>query len=134
MLFLISMRKTESPCEKKFFVTFRTCEKIEVKRGHLVKKWEFGQTKEISLYNFFKTRICAYMTYGQFPPKCSSNLRSVIRDSRIWYSLVRTENSIGLIGYSFLRDRLISQVRVSSYWFLSNSLFSEMWPKRNATH
>ena len=38
MLFSISMRKTESPCEKKFFVTFGTCEKIEVKRGHLVKK------------------------------------------------------------------------------------------------
>ena len=38
MLFSISMRKTESPCGKKFFVTFGTSEKIEVKRGHFVKK------------------------------------------------------------------------------------------------
>ena len=38
MLFSISTRKTESPRKKKFFVTFGTCEKIEVKRGHLVKK------------------------------------------------------------------------------------------------
>ena len=84
MQFSISMRKTESPLEKNFFVTFGTCEKIEVKRGHLVKKWEFGQTKKILIYQFFKTRICAFMTYGQFPPKSSSNLRSVIRDSRVW--------------------------------------------------
>ena len=33
---------------KCFFVTFRTCEKIEVKRGHLVKKWEFSQKKKKS--------------------------------------------------------------------------------------
>ena len=83
MLFSISMRKTESPCEKNFFVTFRTCEKIEVKRGHLVKKWEFGQKKIFLLYQFFKTRICAFMTYGQFPPKSSSNLRFVVWDSRV---------------------------------------------------
>ena len=83
MLFSISRRKTKSPCEKKFFVTFGTCEKIEVKRGHLVKKWEFGQKKKILIYQFFKTRICAFMTYGQFPPKSSSNLRFVIRDSRV---------------------------------------------------
>ena len=83
MLFSISMRKTKSPCESIFFVTFRTCEKIEVKRGHLVKKWEFGQKKICLLYQFFKTRICAFMTYGQFLPKSSSNLRFVIQDSRV---------------------------------------------------
>ena len=82
-LFSISMRKTELPCESIFLITFGTCEKIEVKRGHLVKKWEFGQTKKILLYQFFKTRICAFMTYGQFPPKSTSNLRSVIQDSRV---------------------------------------------------
>ena len=76
--------KLNHPVKKIFFVTFRTCEKMEVKRGHLVKKWEFGQTKKILVYQFFKTRICAFMTYGQFPPKSSSNLRFVIRDSRVW--------------------------------------------------
>ena len=83
MLFPISMRKTKSPREKNFFVTFRTSEKIEVKRGHFFKKWEFGQTKKKLIYQFFKTRICTFMTYGQFLPKISTNLRFVIRDSRI---------------------------------------------------
>ena len=83
MLFSITMRKMELPHESIFFVSFGSCEKIEVKRGHLVKKWEFGQTKKILLYQFFKTRICAFMTYGQFPPKSTSNLRSVIQDSRV---------------------------------------------------
>ena len=35
---------------KYFFISFRTCKKIEVKRGHLVKKWEYGQTEKILLY------------------------------------------------------------------------------------
>ena len=83
MLFSISMRKTESPCEKKIFVTFGTCEKIEVKRGHLVKKWEFGQKKKILIYQFFKTRIYAFMAHGQFLLKSSSNWRFVIQDSRV---------------------------------------------------
>ena len=52
MLFSIYMIKTESSSEKKIFVTFGTCEKIEVKRGHLVKKWEFGQTKKKFLYRY----------------------------------------------------------------------------------
>ena len=39
--------------------------------------------KKSLLYQFFKTRICAFMIYGQFAPKCSSNLRFVIRDSRV---------------------------------------------------
>ena len=82
MLILISMRKTESPCERKKFVTFGTSEKMEVKRGHFVKKWEFGQRKK-NIYQFFKIRIYAFMTYGQFPLKSSSNLRFVIRDSRV---------------------------------------------------
>ena len=38
MLFSISMKKMELPLERSFFVTFGSCEKIEVKRGHLVKK------------------------------------------------------------------------------------------------
>ena len=83
MLFSISIKKTESPHEKKIFVTFGTCEKIEVKRGQLVKEWEFDQKKNILMYQLFKTRIYAFMTNGQFPPKSSSNLRSVIQDSRV---------------------------------------------------
>ena len=35
------------------------------------------------LCQFFKTRICAFITYGQFSPKSSSNLRFVILDSRV---------------------------------------------------
>ena len=46
------------------------------------QKWEFAQTKK-NKYQFFKTRRCAFMTYGQFPPKSSSNLIFVIRDSRV---------------------------------------------------
>ena len=30
------------------------CEIIEVKGGHLVKKWEFGQTEKILIHNFLK--------------------------------------------------------------------------------
>ena len=65
MLFSISMRKTESPHEK-FFVTFGTCEKIEVKRGHLVKKWEFGQTKKIYYINFSKLEYVPLWTMVNF--------------------------------------------------------------------
>ena len=65
-LFSISMRKTELPCESIFLITFGPCEKIEVKRGHLVKKWEFDETKKNLLHQFFKTRICTFMTYGRF--------------------------------------------------------------------
>ena len=56
MLFSISMKKTKSPREENFFVTFGSCEKIEVKRGHLVKKWEFGQMKKILYINFSKLK------------------------------------------------------------------------------
>ena len=49
----------------------------------LDKKWEFGQKKKNLIYQFFKIRISVFMTYGQFPPKSSSNLRFVIRDSRV---------------------------------------------------
>ena len=53
MLLSISMRRIESPRESIFFVTFGTCEKIEVKKGHLVKKWEFGQAKKkFNISNF----------------------------------------------------------------------------------
>ena len=75
--------KQNYPLKEFFFVTSRTCEKIEVKRGHLVKKWEFDQTKKNFIYQFFKTRICAFMTYSQFLPKSCSNLRFVVRDSRV---------------------------------------------------
>ena len=47
---------------------------FEVKEGQYAKKLEFGQTKKISLYQLFKTRICGFMTYVQFLPKNSSNL------------------------------------------------------------
>ena len=47
---------------------------FEVKGGQYAKK---------SVYQLFKTRICAFMTYVQFWPKSSSNLRSVVWDSRI---------------------------------------------------
>ena len=56
---------------------------FEVKGGQYAKKLEFGQTKKISIYQLFKTRICAFMTYVQFRPKSSSNLRSVLWDSRV---------------------------------------------------
>ena len=56
---------------------------FEVKGGQYAKKLEFGQTKKISIYQLFKTRICAFMTYVQFWPKSSSNLRSVIWDSKV---------------------------------------------------
>ena len=71
------------PSERIFKKSVRTLKKIEVKGGRLVKKWEFGQTKKKSLYKFFKTRICAFMTYGQFPPRSSSSLKFVIRYSRL---------------------------------------------------
>ena len=54
MLFSVSMRTTETPHEMKYFVTFGTCKKIEVKRGHLVKKWEFGQTKKKFIISIFQ--------------------------------------------------------------------------------
>ena len=57
---------------------------IEAKGGRLVKKWEFGQTEKILIYQFFKTRIYAFMIHGQFLPKSSSNWRFVIQDSRVW--------------------------------------------------
>ena len=59
------------------------CKKIEVKGGRYVKKLEFDQTKKNLIYQFFKTRICAFMTYGQFLPKSTSNLMFVIPDSRV---------------------------------------------------
>ena len=31
------------------------------------------------MYQFFKTRICNFMTYGQFLPKSSSNFRFVVQ-------------------------------------------------------
>ena len=49
--------------------------------GQKVRIWS---NKKILLYQFFKTRIWAFMTYGQFLPKNGSNFRSVIRNSRIW--------------------------------------------------
>ena len=55
---------------------------IEVKGGWYVKKLEFDQTKKNFIYQFFKTRICAFMTYGRFLPKSSLNSSFVIRDSR----------------------------------------------------
>ena len=75
--------KQNYPVKKKL-INFRTCKNIEVKRSHLVKKWEFVHTKKNLLYQFFKTRICAFMTYGQFPPKSRSNLRFAVQDSRVW--------------------------------------------------
>ena len=51
---------------------------IEVKGGHWVKKYEFGQTEKKSIYQFVKTRIYAFMTYGHFLLKGSSNWRFVI--------------------------------------------------------
>ena len=56
---------------------------FEVKGRQYAKKLEFGQTKKISLYQLFKTRICAFMTYVQFQPKGSSNSRLVLRDLRV---------------------------------------------------
>ena len=57
--------------------------KIEVKGGHLVKKWEFSETKKI-MYLVLQRKLFAFMNYGWFPPKNSSKLRFVVRDSRVW--------------------------------------------------
>ena len=56
---------------------------FEVKGGQYAKKLEFGQMKKISIHQFFKTKVCAFMTYVQFLPESTSNLRFVIRDSRV---------------------------------------------------
>ena len=71
------------PSERILKKSVRTLKKIEVKGGRLVKKWEFGETKNILVYKFFKTRICAFMTYGQFPPKSTSKLIFVFPDSMV---------------------------------------------------
>ena len=60
---------------KYFSTSSRTCEKIEIKRGHFEKR--------ILLYKYIKTRICAFMTYSRFLPKSSLNLRFAIQDSRV---------------------------------------------------
>ena len=39
------------------------------------QEWEFGPDKKKFIYQFFTLRKSAFMTYGQFPPKSSSNLR-----------------------------------------------------------
>ena len=61
----------------------RTLKKIEIKGGRLVKKWELGQTKKFLCINFSKLEFVLFLTYGQFPPKSSSNLKFVIRDLRV---------------------------------------------------
>ena len=61
----------------------RPREKIEVKGGRLVKKLEFGQTKKNFIYQLFKRKSFAFMTYGRFPPKNISKLRFVIQNSRV---------------------------------------------------
>ena len=68
------------------------CKKIEVKGGWYVKKLEFDQTKKNLIYQFFKTRICAFMTYGRFLPKSSLNSSFVIRDSRVRGCLTEASN------------------------------------------
>ena len=76
------MRKIEFPPENVFYNLRDLRENRGQKRplGQRVRIW----SKEKNLiHQFFKTRICDFMTYGQFPPKSSSNLRFVIRDSRV---------------------------------------------------
>ena len=85
-------KKNRITLRKYFFLTFGTCEKIEVKRGHLVKKREFGQTKKILIYQFFKTGICASQDDSVF--------------------LIDIENSIDFNCVFFLRDRRKAQAGV----------------------
>ena len=66
------------------------------------KGWNLAKQKKVSLYQLFKTRICAFMTYVQFWPKSNSNLRSVVRDSRVRclpamtsYIQLRLNNNMG---------------------------------------
>ena len=73
----------QRPSEKILKKSVRPREKIEVKGGRLVKKLEFGQTKKIFIYQLFKKKPFAFMTYGRFLPKNSSKLRFVIQDSRV---------------------------------------------------
>ena len=57
--------------------------KLRSKEATWAKSENLVKRKKDILYQLFKTRIYAFMTYGQFQPKTSSNLKFVIRDSRV---------------------------------------------------
>ena len=50
---------------------------LRSKEANMQKSWNLAKQKKNSIYQLFKTRICAFMTYVQFLPKRSSNLRSM---------------------------------------------------------
>ena len=83
MLFSISMRQMELPLKVIFLKPSGLARKSRSKETTWSKSENLVKRKKKILYQFFKTRICAFMTYGQFLPKSISNLRFVIRDSRV---------------------------------------------------
>ena len=68
---------------KEFFCDLRDLRENRGQKRPLGQKVRIWSNKKKLIYQFFKTRICAFMTYGQFLPNSSSNLRFVIRYSRV---------------------------------------------------
>ena len=46
----------------------------------------------LSIYQLFKTRMCAFMTYGEFLSKSGSNFRLVVWDSRVQSHRAKASN------------------------------------------
>ena len=66
-----------------FFCNFWDLGENRGQKRPLGQKVRIWSNEKILIYQFFKTRICAFMTYGQFLPKSSSNLTFVIQDLRV---------------------------------------------------
>ena len=73
------------------------------------------------IYQFLKTRICAFMTYGQFLPKSSSNLRFVVPDPRVRghkIPVVKIQKKLKLFGsilFNCLIDSWVSWIEFDFY-------------------
>ena len=104
---------------------------FKAKGDHLAKKWVFGQTDNILIYQSFKRKIFALMTYGQFTPRNSSNLKFVVQDSSVqslWifddkfqiWAISRQKLTIGHKRKFFLLK--ILYIRIFSVHFLAK------WP------
>ena len=83
MLFSISMRKTDSTHEIKNFCNLWDQRVNRGQKRPLCQKVRIWSKEKKIIYQFFNTRICAFMTYGQFPPRSSSNSRFVTQDSKV---------------------------------------------------
>ena len=72
IMILIYMRTIERPHQNNFFVSLRTCEKIEVKWDLLVKRWEFGQTEKSFYLSIFQHyNMCFYELWTIFTSNLS---------------------------------------------------------------